>query len=285
MKPTVSIPIEVSPGKIEFTSIPNVTDTELVLLIYISKIQDQFGNIKGLYYKDACRVLGCCKQSFYNALYSLEQKGYIQINFMYKEQKFWDLTILDNIFISEKDDKKSYLNTNKKLFNTDQFKSLKLNEKKLILKLALDYSSEKKNTFYPERVIEWLGIKSISLAWEYINNISSLCNLIITPGKTGDLIKVANADALTDLAPETERDNFFTHRLTYLLRKSKIGFTAADIKGLITLINQKTKEAGICKILNVMCHVFQRYKSIESKLINKLLTIDNATGEYPALYT
>lgn len=286
MKPSLNIPVEITPGVFELNEIPNVTGIELDLLLYLSKIQDQFGNIKGLYYKDVCKELNCCKQSFYNALQGLETKGYILINFTYKEQNYWDLTILDNIFISEKDDKKRYLNTNRKIFNNDRFRSLRVNEKKLLLKLALDYNSVKGKTFYPERVLNWLGIKSISLAWEYINNISNICPLVITPGKHGDLIKIETDNlTLTDLSEQTEKDNFFKHRLTYLLRKSKIGFTADDIKDLITLINQKTLTAGICKVFNVICHVIDTYKSVEGALINKLLTPDPKTGDYPALYT
>lgn len=285
MKPTVTIKVEIVPGIFEEREIPNVTATEIDLLLYLSKIEDTFGNVKGLYYKDVCKDLDCCKQTFYNALKGLETKGYIAINFNYKEQKYWDLTILNNIFTNEKDDKKSYLNTNKKIFYTTEFRNLKANEKKLVIHLALIYNPERSFSFYPERVCKWVGIKSISLAWEYLNNISIICPFIVVRGKISDKIKIeANNFSLTDLNTTTERENFLNHRLRYLCKKSKIGFSNKDIKDLIDLLGQKAS-AGISKVISVICYVIETYKSIQGALINKLLTIDPETGEYPVLYT
>jgi hypothetical protein len=284
MQPTLSIPVEASPG--EFNVIQNVTGIELDLLLYLSLIQDQFGNIKGLYYKDVCKELDCCKQSFYNALKGLELKEYILINFNYKEQKYWDLTILDNVFACENDDKKSYLNTNRKLFYTKEFRGLKVNEKKLLVYIALIYKGEKGLTFYPATVAKWLGIKSITLAWDYLKSISTICPFLVMPGSHGDKIKIeANNFNITGLNVNSERENFLTHRLKYLCKKRNIEFTDIDIKDLIILLGQKTAAAGIGKVISVICYVLDTYRSIQAKLINKLLTADSGTGEYPLLYT
>ena len=266
------------------TEIPNVTKIELNLLLYMSRIQDVFGNVSGLYYKDACAYLDCCKQSFYNALYGLEEKGYIQINFCYKEQSYWNILILDNMFLNEADDKKGYLNTNKKFLCSEYFKNLKLNEEKLLIYIAFIYHAEKGLTVYPKRICEWLGIQSVSLAWSYIDGIAAILPHKIIPGKHGDKILFeANNTAITEPNIESERENYLTHKLQYLLRKGHITYTSKDIKDLIILLGQKAA-LGIGKVQSVIHYVLEQYNSIQAALINKLLTPDKFTGELPALY-
>ncbi|MBU3173398.1 hypothetical protein [Clostridium estertheticum] len=284
MKKNINIPLEASPEIFEQTEVPNVTSIEFDLLMYLALIQDQFGNVKGLYYKDVCKDINCCKQSFYNSLDGLHKKGYILINYSYKEKSYWDLTIIDNVFMNERDDKKSYLNINRKLFFTKEFRLLKVNEKKLIAHIALIYNEKSNTNFYPVRICEWLEINSITLAWDYLKNILPICPFIVVPGKLGDMIRFeSNNLILIELNTNSERVNYLTHRLKYLCKKSKISFTNNDITDLIILLGQKAS-AGIGKISSVILYVIESYGTIESRLINKLLIADSVTGEYPVLY-
>lgn len=258
-----------------------ITDSELDLLLYLGGIQDVFGNVKGIYYKDVCETLNYCKQSFYNALKGLEVKGYIVINIEYKEKNYWECTILDNVFSSDKDDRKSYLNVNKQFFASTEFRTLKLNEKKLCIKLYMSILKPGLSIF-PDKIKEWLSVKSNSVIWSYLKNIKPLFSYSIKPTKTADKLFFAFNIELDKAQESSEREVYLRHRIKYLLKKQKICYSPQDIADLITLLGQFAS-VGIGKIISVICHVIEKKKKIEGKLINSLLNDDS--GEFPELYT
>lgn len=284
MKPSLIVNEVNDEGLCISSEFSNVTKHELGLLLYLSTIQNNFGNVKGVYYKDACAYLDCCKQTFYNALKGLELKHYIQINFQYKESNYWDLTILDNIFMNAEDDKKGYFNTNKKFLHIKEFKKLRVNEQKLLLYISYIYNPSKGLYIYPSKVCQWLGVESISLAWSYLNNISILFPFAVVNGKHGDKIKFSKEiEFISELNINSERENFLSHKIKYLCKKRHIEYTSKDIKDLIILLAQKA-HCGIGKVISVINYVLDTYNSIESALINKLLTKNIHTNKFPELY-
>lgn len=271
--------------------ITNITSIELDLLLYMSKIQNEFGHLEGLYYREACLAIHCCKQSFYNAMFNLKRKGYILINDMYKQIKYWNCTIIDNIFLNEKDDRKEYFNTNKKFLYSKEFMSLKVNEKKLCIKLAMNIAKDnakKENNkhydIYPQTVCNWVGIKSTTLAWDYINNISAIFPNSIKKGVKGDMISFAADNMIIELNnSKSERETFLNHKLKYICNIYKISYTIDEIKELVILTAQYAK-VGANKLYSVITHVLLTKHSIEPKLINHLLRKDPITNEYPAIF-
>ena len=54
------------------------TANALALLIVLSRYQNQFGTVEGVYYKKICEDMHCSVQTYYHSRYILEQMGLIR---------------------------------------------------------------------------------------------------------------------------------------------------------------------------------------------------------------
>lgn len=115
-------------------NLKNLTSKELDLLLFIARFQDEKGNVESIYYKDACRELKMCKQSFYNALSGLERKGIVR--YMRTPESDYNIKILNNDFSQGKEDyQKGYIMLNRRVFRSKSFQELKAREKYLLIRL------------------------------------------------------------------------------------------------------------------------------------------------------
>ena len=73
----------------------NLTNKEVDFLLYVAHYQDDYGRIRGIYYRDVCQACDMCKQTFYDVLRSLQQKGVITY---VRADRDYNITILDNDF-------------------------------------------------------------------------------------------------------------------------------------------------------------------------------------------
>ena len=55
----------------------DLSNHEIDMMLYIARFQDEFGHIRGVYYRDICENVGLSYQGFYDCLHSLERKGII----------------------------------------------------------------------------------------------------------------------------------------------------------------------------------------------------------------
>jgi hypothetical protein len=104
-----------------------LSSSEAKLLLYICKYQNISGKMVGLYYKNVMQEASLCKQSFYNALYSLKSKGILLVEKNHTSD--FDVTIVNNDFSSPDSFKNGYINLHKKVFSSEPFISLKSREK------------------------------------------------------------------------------------------------------------------------------------------------------------
>lgn len=165
------------------------TSKEFVDFILLNtRLQDQTGKCYGVYYKDTVEVLGVCNQTFYNNMRMAEELNITKIYWdeMKTNRNDWDFRFVNND-IKFADDKKSsvrYLNTNVDFLYTDNFKNLKLNEKILALfLLALkDLRDGKKKILTFKRLLEYAGIKHVSLLMRYLESLRKFFRIIIKDG-------------------------------------------------------------------------------------------------------
>lgn len=105
---------------------------EMDLYFYLVKHMDQStGRVEGVYYRDVIKHTGMCKQSFYNALKGLEDKGTIAVQKL--SEIDYDVRILDNDFPDEAARSKGYVKLNRKAFHSREFNALKAHEKYMLL--------------------------------------------------------------------------------------------------------------------------------------------------------
>lgn len=263
-------------GDIHETS--NVTSHEIDLLLYLSLRQNAFGIVSGIHYKEAMIDLGLRmnqKQTFYNSLYGLEEKGYIRINYQRKDV-YWEIQILENIFQNDDDDQKGYFNTNREFLFTKAFRELKANEKKLCIKFTISYTEKNFESYgfsiYPETVAKWIGLKSVSLVYRYMESIEQFFPNIRKDGIDGELFYLPKGNYTPFRnTKSTERENHLTHKLKHFCSVHRVAYTIQDIKDLIILMGQYASK-GLGKLYGTICDVLLSKRSIEPKLINSLLS-------------
>lgn len=251
----------------------SVTASEFDLLLYLSVRQDPWGRVHGIYYKDATlELMFGSKQTFYNALYGLRDKGFIIINPNSLYNDTWDCIIVDNVYYDEKDDRKGYFNTNRAFLHTPEFYKLKVNEKRLCILLAKKYQTNNYMRFgldvYPETIASWLGIKSTSLVFEYMETIKNFFpHNRVTKGR-GVMFHLFKDNVIpfdSNLVSENER--FLSHKIIAFCREHRISYTLKDLKDLIILIGQYAS-ISIGYLYGTICDVLINKRSIEPKLIH-----------------
>lgn len=122
--------------RIKYSLLPklrNLSNREMDFFLYIARYQNTSGHIVGVHNKDVCEHTGMCKQSFYTAMRSLDQKGLISV--AKNSDIDYDITILDNDFSYDGAYKEGYINLHRQIFHKQAFKKLKANEKYLLFEL------------------------------------------------------------------------------------------------------------------------------------------------------
>lgn len=110
----------------------NLTSAEMSFLMYVSHYQNEAGTAIGIYYREVCRTLEISVQTFYNLLESLQKKEIISIQRV--SDIDYDVTILGNDF-SDQNYQEGYVNTNRRVFYTKDFLTLKAPEKLMLVEL------------------------------------------------------------------------------------------------------------------------------------------------------
>lgn len=165
------------------------TSKELVdFVLHSTRLQDRTGKCYAVYYKDTVEELGVCNQTFYNNLRQAEALGILKIYWdeMKTSQDDWDYRLINsNIQFSDSGEASMrYLNTNVDFLYTGEFKELKLNEKILILYLLAlkDLRDGKEKILTFKRLLQYAGIKHISLLMRYLESLKKFFKIIIKEG-------------------------------------------------------------------------------------------------------
>lgn len=278
MHPTVFV--EDENGNI--SEINNIEGHEFNLLFSLSLKQNCFGQVKGIHYKNMKLEIGFrSKQTYYNILNNLQLKGYIRIDNR-RNDGYWDCTILNNVFNGEEDYKKGYFNTNRAFLHSPEFRRLSTNEKKLCIKLAMCYQEEHCEKYglqiYPETMAKWIGLKTTSLIYRYMENISKFFPNERREGIQGELIYFPKGNKVPfTTTNKTEREHYLTHKIKCFCHDFKIAYTLKDLKDLIILMGQYASK-GIGKLYGTICDVLISKRSIEPALINSLLSSKVSKG-------
>ena len=119
----------------------SLTSDELNMILWIAKNADDFGTVTGMYYKEIAKELSICHSQFYNIISSLEKKGYIKKTKDYSTDM--NITMEENMFIVPDEqgnpmvEYRDYLNLNMSIFSDNEFYSLKVCAKKLLLAIIV----------------------------------------------------------------------------------------------------------------------------------------------------
>lgn len=226
----------------------NLTGTQIDILLYISRFQDDSGRIFGVYYKDIAIATFRHKTQIYKALSALESKGFISRE---KNSRYdMDITILNNDF-SDKDFSGGYLSVDKKIFLNGEFFRMKAREKIITLQLIKNCDSAPKGTFRKKReeFIKWygekLGVISRSVG-AYLTTLKKYFNIYLKNGIyyikcLKGKIEGTKQENFDIMAP-TDRDQLYRHEVNKSLRRSRAACDPEDKKELGKILQQYADE-------------------------------------------
>lgn len=163
----------------------NLTNCEMNMYLWLCENQNDNGAVSGIRPSDFLDIMS--KQSFYNALNGLTDKGLIRLGLRKKRHEY--KISLNEVTIVEDEWKEGYINLNKKLFQCEDFKKLKSREKYLMLLFYVKTSvsvtssgtkavhSMEKDTFY-EKYSKLLN-RSKRRIMEYMHSLKKFFNINI----------------------------------------------------------------------------------------------------------
>lgn len=113
--------------------IPLLTTMESNVFTFLVRYQDEDGLVIGVHYKDVMDEVGFkSRQTFYNALHSLREKGLI--SYAQNAKGDYDVTVLDNEGYT-KQEQHDYVNMNRNIFYDNAYYKMKSGEKYLLMSL------------------------------------------------------------------------------------------------------------------------------------------------------
>ena len=163
----------------------NLTNCEMNMYLWLCENQNDNGAVSGIRPSDFLDIMS--KQSFYNALKGLTDKGLIRLGLRKKRHEY--KISLNEVTIVGDEWKEGYINLNKKLFQCEDFKKLKSREKYLMLLFYVKTSvavtpsgtkavhSIEKDTFY-EKYSKLLN-RSKRRIMEYLHSLKKFFNINI----------------------------------------------------------------------------------------------------------
>ncbi|MBA4698493.1 MAG: hypothetical protein H2212_03585 [Ruminococcus sp.] len=224
-------------------NLANLTKTEWDLFLYIGRFQDRMGCVEGVYYRDVIKNTGMCKQSFYNALAGLVEKGVI--SYQKNSEIDYDIRILGNEFPTQESFKQGYIKLNRRIFRATKFLELKAKEKFLALEFlkithenASSYQKPKENFF--KKYCRMLGVTKRVIR-SYLHHLRKLFSIGIKDGKY--FITYLHTVFKDDNRRSQELQHF-DHLVKKECQRRHIRYDIQAIQDTAKLIQQYRQEVG-----------------------------------------
>ena len=252
----------------------SLTNKEVDFILYVARYQDDYGCIRGMYYRDVCKNADMCKQTFYDTLRSLQAQGIITYS---RVNQDYDITILDNDFSYPGAYHEGYINVSRQVFHTRRFHELKAKEKLLLLHfMKITHSASGSYQIGTGKLytkyMQLLGVTKRVLRG-YLHSLKKFFAIGIKDGKyfISYLRTVFN-----DRVEVSETDQYMRHLVRVSCRRAKIkDFVPAAVKDVVTIMKQYRKEAqesSIGKsIFEIVDDCIYQAKELNSKYIHKLV--------------
>jgi len=235
-------------------ALETLTSNEFSLYIYIAQRSNIKGLMQDLKMTDAKEQIEFSKQGFYDALYSLEKKGLIHIN--YSKNIHFDILLNDNSFENEKDTSDPYLNLNYDFLNTKIFHSLKLAIKKFILRLL---------SFKGKRKLSKDSLKRYKVYY-IINELKEFF----------DIEEIENGVFYFSMSFNflKQHGNIFfchiKHKIKTFANRHKLSYAPKDLKDAINVLTNNRKYVSI--INYALNELVRQKKHLNPKLLNHIIT-------------
>lgn len=228
----------------------NLTNVEWKVFQYIVSCMNQTtGRTKGVFYRDVMEHTGCCKQSFYNALKGMSEKGVI--TYTKNSEVDYDVTITDNYFPGDREREKGYISLSRDVFYSDDYKQLKAHEKYMLLylmKCTYEGGSQyhKKKTDFLEDFAQLLNVTTRVIKG-YLHSMKQFFYINVRAGILYVKYRPKVFGKLQQGNPEyrTEEMHEYESVIRTECHRNHINYDAAQITDTANLIRQHRKKLAM----------------------------------------
>jgi hypothetical protein len=212
---------------------------EIDFIIFISRYQNEFGIIKGVYYKEVCKELEVSYQTFYDIKNSLISKNIIKaVKGSYTD---WDIQIIDNDCSDPESFEEGYINTNHDIFYNKDFFSLKVGEKLLAMEFIKIASAGVRGSYnigvkkFYEKYMDMFKVTK-RVMQNYLHSLKRFFSIGIKEKQywITPLAKVYRSFG----SKRTEVDNYNKHLGETICRRERVKFTEQTLKDTVDLLKQ-----------------------------------------------
>lgn len=259
-----------------------LTRRELDVFFYLVRYQDANGYVPGVHGRTVCDQTGICKQTFYNVLKSLMEKGLIVYEQSFKGD--YDVQVLENREY-QREERASYVNLNRKIFQDPAFLKMKAKEKLLLLELYYSVSCNRGKRviglqkFY-EKYTQLLQVTEKMLRG-YLHTLRKYFHVFLKAGKYFiSCVKKWFADQNNIRTQRAASDQLQEYQTEVLLRRSGVKRkNPEEVKELIKVRRQYAKR--IRQLGYEVDQVFRecirksirkdKWKALNSRYVHKLV--------------
>lgn len=267
-------------------SLITLSNKEIDFLLFVARFQDEYGNIKGIYYKEVCSACHLCKQTFYATLDSLQQKDIISYT---RVSQDYDILIKNNDFPDKESYSEGYINVSRAVFYSNKFRRLRAKEKLLLL-IFMRNTHNKANiyhlgteTFY--KVYTELLKVTKKVLRSYLHTMREFFKVETKDGqyyisRQSPLLEPSEK-ILNNVNSET--DQYLNHMARVNCRRNKVKNVSHETLTEIVKIIKQYKNIAIaqeCNILNIIssCISFsvekqKKNRNVNYKYVHKLVRI------------
>lgn len=203
----------------------SLTSVELNLYLYIAGRQDIKGLLTDLNITEASNTTGNSRQGLYDALYALEEKGFIYLD--YSKNVNYDVIVIDNSFDSidttDSEEVEPYLNLNSDIFHQGLFYIQNIHIKRFILKYM---SFNKRLAFSIDK------LKSLNV-FKYIDDLKHFFKIFTK----SDGSMVIEKDYVLFDSDHPIQYEYVHHFVHHFIKKWKFPYDFDKIKGICKVIS------------------------------------------------
>ncbi len=260
---------------------PAATDLLLDLVFHQDNAK---GIVDGVHYRDVVQSTGRVKQSFYNALQELQEAGVIECEY-HADGSYFTVQILDNSFPAAADLKRGYINLQKEVFHSTDFKTLKAPEKYLVLYLyKRTHEKQQKQSFEIHRetlITNLTELFSVSerTVQSYLHSMRKFFSIGIKNGKYFITYKASRFKKKIEKPERLVRDEQYIRLVVHRLKIRAA--TSTEISHTAELLQQykqmaKDKKKDLKKVIfelisDIVMDKLQKNRNLPFKLLNHLL--------------
>lgn len=225
----------------------DATNKEISFLFHVGQLQNNRGEVFGVYYSKVCKAINCSVQTFYNIMESLQEKKIIEV--IGRTDFDCDIRIVGNSF-EEEDYTCGYLSLRRAIFRSTAFAELKAKEKLILVDLLIILSSNggvwriNRYRLY-KRYQDMFGV-SLKAVWGYLRTIRRCMGHIIKVGCSNfEFIFVLQRGGERKVESESDDMKVNENAAECILRRNRIrGSGQEDITRLAQLMRQYARLAG-----------------------------------------